>query len=304
MEKNGLVFNIMRYSTQDGPGLRTTVFLKGCPLRCDWCHNPESQSFDAELVFKKERCIGCGTCVDVCPENALSFGNETGPIVSDNCTLCGVCAEECPAEAWELIGERMTVSEVMREIEKDLVFYEESGGGATFSGGEPLAQFEFLEELLSACRAAGINTALDTSGAVRWELLDRIRPLVDIFLYDIKVMDENNHKRFTGFSNREILNNLRRLSLAGSKIIIRIPIIPGITDQNSEQERLCEFVASLPNVWYIDLLKYHETGLKKYSLLGKRYRMAGAVTPGADEINELAEKIRKSGVVVKIGGSL
>ena len=268
--RKGIVFNVMRYSTRDGPGLRSTIFLKGCPLSCAWCHNPESQSRGMELVWREQRCIGCGTCVLTCPESAIAIQPGQGPIRSDSCNLCGDCATACPAEAWDLIGEEMTVGQVMEVVLKDRAFYEESGGGVTFSGGEPLCQPDFLEGLLWCAKKEGLHTAVDTCGAVPWPALERISSLVDLFLYDLKIMDEAAHLRWTGTSNSTILDNLERLALAGCAVNIRVPIIPGITDQDDNIIRIGEFVASLPRVWYISILSFHETGGGQIRASGER----------------------------------
>ena len=208
---SGTIFNIQRYSIHDGPGIRTTVFLKGCPLSCWWCHNPESQKYGVQLVLWKERCIGCGGCNSVCPEGAISGGGFPPVIDSEKCSGCGLCAEECPAVALEMVGKTVSSDYVMKEIEKDLIFYDQSGGGVTFSGGEPLMQPEFLAELLEKCKARDIHTAVDTCGYANWEVLS-IAGLTDLFLYDIKHMDDLVHTRTVGVSNRIILENLAKLA--------------------------------------------------------------------------------------------
>jgi pyruvate formate lyase activating enzyme len=300
--RKGIVFNIMRYSTQDGPGLRTTVFLKGCPLSCAWCHNPESQFPGAELVWRQQRCIGCGTCVESCPISAMVMRPESGPIRSDLCNLCGDCAKACPAEAWDLIGREMSVGQVMETVLKDRPFYEESGGGVTFSGGEPLGRLDFLEGLLRYAKKEGLHTAVDTCGAAPWTALERILSLVDIFLYDLKIMDEGEHRRWTGVSNETILENLRMLTSAGSAVVVRVPIIPGITDQDDNIIRIGEFVASLPHIWYISLLSFHETGGGKYGLLGRDNPVSGLRPPDGRRMDELADILRGFGLKVSIGG--
>ncbi len=299
-EPGGVVFNIMRYSTQDGPGLRTTVFLKGCPLECAWCHNPESQTLGREVIFRPERCLGCGECVEACPQAAIVPGPEGLVTRSEDCLGCGVCAEVCPAEAREAVGETMSVAGVMAEIIKDRAFYEESGGGVTFSGGEPLAQPEFLAELLAACRVEEVPTAVDTSGAAPWEVFDRIRSEVDLFLYDLKLMDDSRHRRYTGASNRPILDNLRRLALAGERVLVRVPVIPGVNDDEDNLDRLGLFVAGLPGVNEIKLLPYHDTGRDKYRLLGRPGEPFQARTPEVRELENIAARLKRLGVTVYV----
>lgn len=292
----GLVFNIQRYSTQDGPGLRTTVFLKGCPLSCSWCHNPESQARGQELIFRPERCLGCGDCLEACPTGAADPAADPRP----DCLACGKCAEVCPSAARELIGQAMTVAEVMTEIMKDRDFYEESGGGVTFSGGEPLAQPGFLLSLLRACRDEEIPAAVDTSGAASWEAFEAVRPLVDLFLYDLKLMDDGLHKLYVGTSNRPILDNLKRLALAGENILVRCPVIPGVNDGPDHIDVMGRFVARLPGDIPIKLLGYHRTGLNKHHLLGRSGEPFDTDLPGQDLLSGLALNLSRMGLDVTI----
>ncbi|MEW6266633.1 MAG: glycyl-radical enzyme activating protein [Thermodesulfobacteriota bacterium] len=300
-EQTGIVFNIMRFSTRDGPRLRTTVFLKGCPLGCLWCHNPESQSVHPEIVFRPNRCIGCGECELVCPQGAIVLIQGKFIKLEELCVRCGRCVESCPAEAREVIGRRMTVAQVMEEIKKDLPFFEESGGGVTFSGGEPLSQPEFLEALLKACKDEEIHTAVDTCGLADVGVLERIMPFVDLFLYDLKIMDDEAHQRETGASNRLILENLKKLDRTAKEVWIRLPVIPGLTDGQDNLSALARFVAALEKIRYIILLPYHETGLDKYRLLGRECRVAGTERPSQERLEEMVRLLEAHGLKASLG---
>jgi pyruvate formate lyase activating enzyme len=298
----GLIFDIKRFSIHDGPGIRTTVFLKGCPLACRWCHNPESQVPEIERMFRPDRCVRCGACLTACTVGAISQNGQSFRIDDDKCTLCGACAEACYAEAREMVGRRIEVSVLMHEIEQDIVFYDQSGGGVTISGGEPLMQPHFLRDLLKACRKAEIHTALDTCGFAAWETLDAIRQYVDLFLYDLKPMDDRQHREFTGVSNQPILRNLLSLSQLGHDIILRIPVIPGITDGDKNIQRLAAFVAKLPRLQGIDLLPYHGIAADKYKRLGKEYTMRDIHPPTRAELLRIRHLFAEQGLHVRTGG--
>jgi pyruvate formate lyase activating enzyme len=297
-----LVFDIKKFSVHDGPGIRTTVFFKGCPLRCQWCHNPESQRLGRERLYRAERCIRCGACLAACDHGAISWAH--GALVTDDsrCILCGVCVDECHAGAREIAGREMTVAQVMAEVERDVAFYDESGGGVTFSGGEPLAQTEFLMGLLRASRDRAIHTALDTCGHAPWKVLDKVRPLVDLFLYDVKIMDDARHRRFTGVSNALILENLEALSAGGSRIVVRVPIIPGINDDEDNLRRLAAYVAALPQVEGLALLPYHATATAKYERLGLAYALREVRPPPNARMEALGHTLQGYGLRVTIGG--
>jgi pyruvate formate lyase activating enzyme len=296
----GMVFDIKRYSIHDGPGIRTTVFFKGCHLHCSWCHNPEGRSFDPELMIWPERCIGCKTCVSVCPNSAVSTAN--GLIVTDRgkCKACGVCAEKCPANAREIIGKKFSVDELMREVEKDVPFYEESGGGVTISGGEPLAQPRFLNAFSSACKKKGIHVALDTNGYAKTEIVTKAGRNVDLFLYDLKMMDDKKHKLHTGVSNELILKNLKRLDSLGKKIIVRFPLIPGVNSDEENVHSMIDFLSKLRNVKEIDILPYHKLGIGKAKRLGKKAK--SFEKPSDEMVENIAKEFKSSGFKVKIGG--
>jgi pyruvate formate lyase activating enzyme len=297
----GTVFDIRKYSIHDGPGIRTTVFFKGCPLNCWWCHNPESQAKKPEILFRQPRCIQCDTCLVVCQEGAISRIEGVTLIDPEKCTLCGDCLENCYAQALEIAGRSMTVDEVLAEIEQDIIFYDQSGGGATFSGGEPLLQHDFLKGLLQACAARGIHTVLDTCGYAPWKALDDLREFVGVFLYDLKLIDEAQHRHYTGVPNRLILKNLQRLSDLGQSIIVRIPVIPGMNDQEDNLRQMGKFLSGLSSPERIDLLPYHTVGLSKYISMQKQYRLNEVQTPSEERMAELAEILRGYGLKIKIG---
>ena len=252
----GLLFDIVRNSFVDGPGIRTTVFFKGCNLHCAWCHNPESQSRKPQMLFYADKCTGCGKCRAVCP-------------TPDACTLCGKCTFYCPADARKICGKEYTPDEVLEEVVKDKTFYENSGGGVTFSGGECMLQVEFLQELLKKCKEKGIHTAVDTAGHVPFACFEKILPYTDLFLYDIKLFDSQKHKLYVGVGNERILENLKKLFQAGVKIWIRIPVIPGVNDSPEEMQKIKQFLGSCGTPEKIELLPYHAMGEYKYQALGK-----------------------------------
>ena len=297
----GIIFNIQRYSIHDGPGIRTTVFLKGCPLNCWWCQNPESQLSGQEMLFWGDRCIGCGACSTICPSGAIKIKNGIPVTEKEKCILCGKCIEKCPALAREMIGEKLTVEEIIKEIEKDLVFYEESGGGVTFSGGEPLGQSEFLESLLICCQKKKIHTAVDTSGYISWEILSKISSKVDLFLYDLKIMDNERHKKYTGVSNELILENLKKLSSVHNNIFVRFPVIPGINDDYQNIKETGEFLSSL-KIAQVNLLPYHYIGIDKYRRLGRTYKLVTTQPPSEEKLSEVSAILSKFNLNVKLRG--
>jgi len=267
----GLVFSIDRFVADDGPGIRTTVFLKGCPLSCIWCHSPQSQSAQPQLSFLENRCIRCGACVKICPKNAQIVSPMERRILWDHCDNCGECVEICPPMALEMTGKWLTVNQVMDVVERDSVYYMNSGGGVTFSGGEPTAQPDFLDLCLQRCHEKGINTAIDTCGLAKWSVFEKILPYVDLVLYDIKFADSQKHKLFTGVGNELILDNLKRISQKGKAIWIRIPLIPGYTDSQENLQQIAEFISVLDGIEKVSLLPYNTASGAKYLSIGKEF---------------------------------
>lgn len=299
----GLVFNVQRFSVHDGPGIRTTVFLKGCPLRCAWCCNPESQSALPRVVFWEDRCIECDVCLAVCDRGAISLNANGRKWVSpERCDLCGRCLEECFSGALEHIGRLATVEEVLAEVEQDRPFYEGSGGGVTLSGGEPLAQPAFARRLLRAFRERRIHTAVETCGYAPWDVWEALLPYVDLVLYDIKHMDPVRHEQLTGISNALIIDNLRRLSQTAVKVVVRWPVVPGCNDDTPTQEALAELLLELGTVREVHLLPYHRFGRPKYQRLGLECPLGDLPSAQPHELLGLRSLLASYGLDVKLAG--
>ena len=296
----GTIFDIKKFSIHDGPGIRTTVFLKGCPLSCWWCHNPEGQASQEELILRPDRCIACGACIEACDRGAVTSDRGIVVTTRERCTACGACVDVCYAGARELVGRTGTVADVMEEIERDRPFYDQSRGGVTFSGGEPLSQPAFLRDLLEACKARGLHTVLDTCGFAAWEVLDRVRAYVDLFLYDLKLMDDARHREISGVSNKPILRNLLRLSREGHRIILRVPIIPEVNDDEENLRQIARFAAALPSLQRVDLLPYHRIGRDKYERLGKDCLMPEVEPPTRERAREIARMVAGFGLEVNV----
>jgi len=299
----GRVFDIKRYSIHDGPGIRTTVFLKGCPLRCAWCHNPESIAPEPELMHWPSRCVRCYACVEACPLKAISR-DPGGAVVIDRarCDLCGRCAEACLSDALQVVGAEMSVDEVVREVEKDRLFFEQSGGGVTFSGGDPLAQPAFLEALLEACRGRGLHTAVDTAGSSPNGLPERIASRTDLILFDLKVMDAGRHLELTGVSNKPILDNLRKLAAGPAEVWVRIPLIAGVNDGDDNTAAAAAFLSTLGTVRHIGLLPYHAGGLEKAARIGRSGPFRRFESPSEERLAAVEAAFRRAGFEVHRGG--
>lgn len=295
--KNGTVFNIQKFSVNDGPGIRTTVFLKGCPLDCLWCHNPESKSSEPEIMYDAKKCIGCGSCVNICAEKCHIITKGLHMFQRTNCNLCGKCVEVCMTDALEKAGSVKTVSEVMDEVLKDKAFYENSGGGVTLSGGEPMFQFEFTYELLKESKKQGIHTCIETCGFAKDENYKKIVDLVDIFLFDYKETDPVKHKEFTGVDNKRILSNLRLLDNMNAKIILRCPVIPTLNDREDHFDGIAETANSLKNIIEINIEPYHPLGSGKAQMLNKEYVLKDLTFPENETVENWIEYISSKTVV-------
>lgn len=296
------IFAIKRYALHDGPNIRMTIFFKGCPLACWWCHNPEGIDFDSKVLFLAEKCVGCGECVDGCPEKVLRLTSDGVLRDDDKCTSCGTCVQVCPALAHEATGRNMSIAEIVAEIKKELPFFDQSGGGVTCSGGEPLSQPESLLALLQACGKLGIHRAVDTSGFTQVETLLDVARHTELFLYDIKHMDSMVHERFTGVANDLILGNLTALGDNGHTIRVRIPLIVGVNDDEKNIRATGTFVAGCKGVQGIDILPYHPSATAKYRKLGENYKGASLTAPTKAHLAGVAEILRKYVADVNIGG--
>jgi pyruvate formate lyase activating enzyme len=299
----GRVFDIKRYSIHDGPGIRTTVFLKGCSLRCLWCHNPESIDPGPELMHWPSRCVRCHACVKACPAGAITV-DAAGAVAVDRakCDLCGKCADACLYDAMQIVGREMSVEEVLDEAGKDKIFYDQSGGGVTLSGGDPFVQSAFAEALLDGCRSRGIRTAVDTAGFSRDGVLDRIAARADLVLYDLKCMDDARHRELTGVSNAPIIDNLKRLAAGRTEVWVRIPLVAGVSDGDENVRRTIAFLASLGTVKRVGLLPYHSGGLEKARRIGRETSFRRFEAPSAERIAAVASAFREAGFEVRHGG--
>lgn len=300
-DKYGTISEIERYAVNDGPGIRTVVFFKGCPLSCIWCSNPETQKSSHQLMYWQTRCIGCRKCISACPKHALNWGDYGVIIDRSRCVSCSSCVNACNSQALTMAGEQKSTKEILEIIMKDEPYYRFSGGGVTFSGGEAVSQPDFLCELASSCRARGISTCIETSGYAKWEVFQRLLSCIDYFFIDIKMIDEEKHRQYTGVSNRLILDNFRRLISCKANVTARIPIIPGINNtENNIRDTICFLSRHAPGC-HVSLLPYHRLGASKYEKLDMDYRLKELTPPSAEEMNRLKNSFEQNGFSVTIG---
>jgi pyruvate formate lyase activating enzyme len=300
--RRGLIFDIRRYSVHDGPGIRTTVFFKGCPLSCWWCHNPESQGRTPFVHYDRDRCLRCGSCVEACANGALTL-TPSGVVVDvERCRVDGACVLACPAQARETVGRSYTVAELMHEIERDQLFHDQSGGGVTFSGGEPLLQWAFLLDTLRGCGERGIHRTVDTTGFAAPRILLQVADETDLFLYDIKTMNADLHRRTTGVPLAPILANLERLLARGARVRVRLPLIPGVSDGFDHIDKAGDFLAARGGVEAVHLLPFHRAARSKHDRFGLPWRLPEDGELPRDRIEEMSRRLESRGLHVTIGG--
>jgi pyruvate formate lyase activating enzyme len=299
----GLVFDIQRFAVHDGGGIRTLIFLKGCPLRCQWCQNPESMAQAPEIMRIPHHCISCVKCMTLCPRKAIRFlADGSVGIDREACDLCGDCVASCYAGSMNIVGRYLTVDEVMREVERDRKFYTESGGGVTFSGGEPTLQRDFLLACLGAAKARGLHTAVETCGHGPWDVFAPLLDKTDLFLCDVKHMDSARHRELTGVGNERILDNIARLSQAGACLRLRLPLVPGVNDDDANVAATARFAAALPTAQGLDILPYHRLGAAKWQQLDRAYPMASIAPHSREEVLARVAVAEQFVDVVGVGG--
>jgi pyruvate formate lyase activating enzyme len=302
MATKAMVFDIQKFSIHDGPGIRTIVFLKGCPLRCEWCANPESNDGEPDLLYYPNKCIGCEKCVDACDEGAIKvFGNAIR-FDRKQCKRCMKCAQRCYAGARSIFGRRMSAEEVLKDVEQDMIFYECSGGGLTFSGGEPLLWPDFIAELGGVMKARGVHNTIETCGYFPTEHFRTVKHVIDLVLFDLKIMDEEKHRAHCGASNKTVLKNFK-VVIDSTPMVVRIPVIPGINDSDAALSAACDFLTPYKNaIQGVHLLPYHDLGAAKYDAMGRIYTLSDTKAPSAEHMRAIKTRFEEGGFAVKIGG--
>ncbi|MDD2502889.1 MAG: glycyl-radical enzyme activating protein [Clostridia bacterium] len=294
----GIITEIQRFSIHDGPGIRTTVFFKGCNMRCAWCHNPETLDIHPHIEIFPDKCIGCGECSRVCENGVHIFKNGEREFLREHCKACGKCAKACYAEALVMVGKEMTVEEVIEEVRQDMPYYKNSGGGITLSGGEFTLQKDFAYDLLKACKLEGINTGVESNISLSWKSIEPLLPLIDIVMMDIKIINNGLHKKWTGISNAVILENAKLMSETGKPLIVRTPVIPGINDNEKEIGEIAEFICGFQNLMYYELLPYNPIGKDKYDRLGMPYYIETLKRPDKEKMRSLSKTARAKDIKV------
>ena len=300
--KKGLITDIQRFSLNDGPGIRTTVFFKGCNMRCSWCHNPETISHNKDIMFYNNKCIGCGACFNACAYGVHSVVDGEHIIDRNKCVLCGKCVSGCYAEALVFSAKELTSDEIMREILQDKVYYDESNGGVTLSGGEVTCQKELALEIIEKCKENGIKTAIETNLLLPFEQIKELLSAVDLVMLDVKIFDGDEHQKHTGVNNKQILENLKKLDELGTSFIVRTPLIPEITDRQENLEAIADFLSGLKNILYYELLNFNPLGASKYKSLSSENAFEDAKPMSKEKLNNIAQSLNRYGVKVKVGG--
>jgi len=297
---NGLIFSIERFALDDGPGIRTLVFFKGCPLKCWWCANPEGQEHRVEIVLFPEKCIGCGECIKACPHNAVYFTGEGKPAFhAELCTSCGKCSSVCHSGARRLYGFSVSVDDLYSQIANDLPFYRRSGGGVTLSGGEPLMQWKFAREILRMCHQEGVHTAVETCGHYPWEHIESSLPYLDQVFFDLKHMDPQRHREITGKDNLLILDNARKLFRSDVSTVVRVPVIPGVNDDSGNILTMARFLSDYPHI-KVELLPYHALGAHKYRRMNRVYKLEEVDPPKEEQLLRLSGLLRENNISCQI----
>lgn len=284
---NATITTLQRLSVHDGPGIRTVIFFKGCNMRCKWCHNPETWSNAKQLQYFKEKCICCGTCIEVCPCSSLSFGAEKIIINKEQCNICSICTDNCCTGALTLVGRKISVNELLDEVIKDYPYFISSGGGITLSGGEPLLQHQFIFKFLDACRSEGISTAIETNMSLSWDKVELLLPYVDYWMCDFKIADTEKHRYFTGVNNYQIIKNIAKLVRAGASVTVRTPVIPGVNDNIQEIEAICRILEPYSERIRYELLGFHTLGFSKFETLNMNNELANAKSLSKEKLEEL-----------------